>query len=142
MNCYYVILMVSVINTVEYNEYKNGTRDEAIVASIRPFLTKMGSALCVLLTSASYLLLGVTDYTNQISTFEQAANMGTITEAEKLSSIDAVIASASSLQSHGLLLIMCLLPLVMMIGTYLLYKKHYILDEAEYDRIVKELEAR
>lgn len=142
MNCYYVILMVSVINTVEYNEYKNGTRDEAIVASIRPFLTKMGSALCVLLTSASYLMLGVTDYTNQISSFEQAANLGTMTEEAKLKSIDAVIASASSLQSHGLLLVMCLLPLVMMIGTYILYKKYYILDEAEYDRIVKELEAR
>lgn len=142
MNCYYVIMMLSVINTVEYNEYKNGTRDEAIVASIRPFFTKFGSALCVLLTSVSYLLLGVTDYTNEISSFEQAANMGKITEAEKLASIDSVIASVTSLQSHGLLLVMCLVPLVMMIVAYLLYKKHYILDEDEYDRIVAELAAR
>jgi len=142
MNCYYVIMMLSVINTVEYNEYKNGTRDEAIVASIRPFFTKFGSALCVLLTSVSYLLLGVTDYTNEISAFEQAANMGKITEAEKLASIDSVIASVTSLQSHGLLLVMCLVPLVMMIVAYLLYKKHYILDEDEYDRIVAELAAR
>ena len=142
MNCYYVIMMLSVINTVEYNEYKNGTRDEAIVASVRPFFTKFGSALCVLLTSVSYLLLGVTDYTNEISSFEQAANMGKITEAEKLASIDSVIASVTSLQSHGLLLVMCLVPLVMMIVAYLLYKKHYILDEDEYDRIVAELAAR
>ena len=142
MNCYYVIMMLSVINTVEYNEYKNGTRDEAIVASIRPFFTKFGSALCVLLTSVSYLLLGVTDYTNEISSFEQAANMGKITEAEKLASIDSVIASVTSLQSHGLLLVMCLIPLIMMIVAYLLYKKHYILDEDEYDRIVAELAAR
>ena len=142
MNCYYVIMMLSVINTVEYNEYKNGTRDEAIVASVRPFFTKFGSALCVLLTSVSYLLLGVTDYTNEISSFEQAANMGKITEAEKLASIDSVIASVTSLLSHGLLLVMCLIPLVMMIVAYLLYKKHYILDEDEYDRIVAELAAR
>ena len=27
----------------------------------------------------------------------------------------------------------------MMLGAYLLYKKHYILDEDEYDRIVKKL---
>ena len=142
MNCYYVILMLSVINTVEYNEYKNGTRDEAIVASVRPFFTKFGSALCVLLTSVSYLLLGVTDYTNEISSFEQAANMGSITEAEKLASIDSVIASVTSLQSHGLLLVMCFVPLIMMLATYFLYKKHYILDEDEYDRIVAELAAR
>jgi melibiose permease/lactose/raffinose/galactose permease len=124
------------------SESKNGTRDEAIVASIRPFFTKFGSALCVLLTSVSYLLLGVTDYTNEISAFEQAANMGKITEAEKLASIDSVIASVTSLQSHGLLLVMCLVPLVMMIVAYLLYKKHYILDEDEYDRIVAELATR
>ena len=142
MNCYYVIMMLSVFNTVEYNEYKNGTRDEAIIASIRRFFTKMGGALCVLLTSASYLIFGVTDYTNQISSLEQAANMGTITEAEKLAQIDQVITSVSSGQSHGILLVMCLIPLVMMLCAYLLYKKHYILDEEEYDRIVEELKAR
>lgn len=142
MNCYYVIMMLSIINTVEYNEYKNGTRDEAIVASIRPFFTKMGSALCVLLTTLSYLIFGVTNYTNQISSLEQSANIGTITEAEKLVQIDSVISSVSSGQSHGLLLVMCLVPLVMMLLAYALYKKHYILDEDEYDRIVAELAAR
>ena len=140
--CFYLVMMISIFNTVEYNELKNGTRDEAIIASIRPFFTKMGGALCVLLTSASYLIFGVTNYTNQISSLEQAANMGTITEAEKLAQIDQVIASVGSAQTHGILLVMCLIPLVMMIGAYLLYKKHYILDEAEYDRIVKELASR
>ena len=142
MNCYYVIMMLSIINTVEYNEYKNGTRDEAIIASIRPFFTKFGSALCVLLTTVSYLIFGVTKYTNQISSLEQAANMGSITEAEKLAQIDTVISSVSSGQSHGILLVMVLIPLLMMLGAYLLYRKHYILDEDEYDRIVEELGRR
>ena len=142
MNCYYVIMMLSIINTVEYNEYKNGTRDEAIVASIRPFFTKFGSALCILLTTVSYLILGVTNTTNQISSFEQAANMGTITEAEKLAQIDSVISSVTSMQSHGLLIVMCLIPFIMMVFTYLLYSKHYILDEEEYDRIVTELASK
>ena len=141
INCYYVIMMLSIINTVEYNEYKNGTRDEAIVASIRPFFTKMGGALCVLLTTVTYLIFGVTNTTNQISSLEQAANAGTITEAAKLSQIDAVISSVSAGQTHGLLLVMCLLPFVLIICSYLLYKKYYILDEAEYDRIVAELAA-
>ena len=142
MNCYYMIMMLSIINTVEYNEYKNGTRDEAIVASIRPFFTKMGGALCVLLTTVSYLIFGVTDVTNQISSLERAANIGTITEAEKLAQIDAVIASVGSGQTHGLLIVMCVIPLLMMLGCYALYKKHYILDEDEYNRIVAELAAR
>jgi Na+/melibiose symporter-like transporter len=65
--------------------------------------------------------------------------MGSITEAEKLAQIDAVISSVSSGQSHGILLVMVLIPLLMMLSAYILYRKHYILDEDEYDRIVEEL---
>ena len=61
--CYYLVMMISILNTVEYNEYKRGTRDEAIIASLRPFFTKLASALIVLIISACYLIFGVTNYT-------------------------------------------------------------------------------
>ncbi len=141
-NCFYVAMMISIINTVEYNEYKHGTRDEAIVASLRPFLTKLASALVVLLTSLTYLIFNVTDITNQISSLEQSASAGTITEAEKLSQIDAVINGVSSGQSHGLLVVMVLISFGMLALSYVLYKKNYTLDEDEYNRIVSELETR
>ena len=139
---FYLVMMISIINTVEYNEYKHGTRDEAIIASIRPFFTKMGSALVVVITSISYVVFGVTNYTNQISDLESAAASGLITEAEKLSSIEAVIAGIQGNQSEGLLLCMVVIPFVLMLISYLLYRKHYILDEEEYDRICKVIEAR
>jgi len=138
-NCFYVVMMISILNTVEYNEYKNGTRDEAIVASVRPFMTKLGSALCVLLTSVTYLIFGVTDYTNQISSLEQQTSMGLLSEADKLNQIDGVIASISSSQTTGILLAMTLIPALMMFISYKLYQKKYILDEDEYLRIVTEL---
>ena len=137
---YYLIMMISIINTVEYNEYKNGNRDEAIIASLRPFLTKFSSAIVVMLTSLSYLMFGITNITNQISSFEQQTNLGFISEAEKLSSIKSVLSGVNRFQSAGLLFVMCLLPAVLMALSYFLYKKHYILDEVEYERIVKELE--
>lgn len=34
--CYYLIMMITILNTVEYNEYKFGTRDEAVIASPLP----------------------------------------------------------------------------------------------------------
>lgn len=138
---FYLVMMISIINTVEYNEYKHGTREEAIIASIRPFFTKMGSALVVAITSISYVVFGVTNYTNQISDLESAAASGLITEAEKLSSIEAVIAGIQGNQSGGLLLCMVVIPFVLMFISYLLYRKHYILDEEEYDRICKVIEA-
>lgn len=143
--CFYLVMMISIMNTVEYNEYKFGVRDEGIITSLRPFITKMGSALIVALTSATYLILGVTDYTNQISALEQECAQGLITEEQKLSSITGVIFGAAGVsegQSLGLLFAMTLLPCVLMILSYFLYKKKYTLDEEEYDRICRELEKR
>ena len=139
---FYLVMMISIINTVEYNEYKHGTREEAIVASIRPFFTKMGSAVVVVITSVSYMIFGITDYTNQISDLESAAASNLITEAEKLSSIEAVIAGIQGNQSNGLLLCMVVLPFALLFTSYLLYRKHYILDEEEYDRICKVIAER
>ena len=139
---YYLIMMISIINTVEYNEYTKGTRDEAIIASLRPFLTKLSSAITVALTSVSYLVFGVTNYTNQISSLESAAAAGSITEAEKLASISQVLSGVGHGQTLGLLLCMTVLPWALMLLSYLLYKRHYKLDEEEYDRICAELAAR
>ena len=140
--CYYLVMMISIINTVEYNEYKCGTRDEAIIASVRPFMTKMASAIVVMITTASYVIFGVTNYTNQISDFESAAAIGTITEAEKLASIQSLISGVGEGQSIGLLLCMTILPCALMLISNILYQKKYKLDEAEYARICKELENR
>ena len=140
--CYYLVMMISIINTVEYNEYKTGHRDEAIIASVRPFFTKMSSALIVVITSVSYMLFGVTDITNRISDLESAAANGSITEAAKLTSIETVMSGVQSGQTMGLLLCMTVLPCVLMLISYFLYQKKYTLDEDEYERICKELAAK
>lgn len=139
---YYLIMMISIINTVEYNEYKHGVRDEAIIASLRPFLTKMASALIVLITTGSYLVFGVTGFTNQISDLEQQASLGAITEGAKLTQINQVLSGVTGAQTIGLVLVMSVLPCALMALSYFLYKKHYVLDEAEYDRILGVLEER
>ena len=139
---YYLIMMISIINTVEYNELTTGSRDEAIIASLRPFLTKMASALTVAITSLSYIVFGVTNYTNQISNYESSAAAGTITEAEKLSAISEVLSGVGHGQTLGLLLCMTVLPWALMLTSYFLYKKHYKLDEEEYDRICAQLADR
>lgn len=148
--CYYLIMMISIMNTVEYNEYKFGTRDEGIITSLRPFITKMSSALIVAITSAIYLLFGVTDYTNKISDLEQQCAQGLISEQQKLSEISGVIfgttggseAGVSAAQSNGLLAAMTLLPCMLMLLSYFLYKKKYKLDEEEYDRICRRLSGK
>ncbi|MDE6281065.1 MAG: glycoside-pentoside-hexuronide (GPH):cation symporter [Oscillospiraceae bacterium] len=139
---FYLIMMISIMNTVEYNELKFGERDEGIITSLRPFITKMGSAIIVAATSATYLIFGVTGYTNQISDLEQQCAQGLLSEEQKLSAIEQVLfggGGVSGGQSMGLLITMTVLPWALMLISYFLYKKKYKLDEAEYDRICREL---
>ena len=139
---YYLIMMISIINTVEYNEYLHDVRDEAIIASLRPFLTKLGSALIVALTSLSYLIFRVTACTNQISQLESDASLGVITEAEKLASIEGVLSTVQTWQTRGLFLCITVVPFLFMLVSYLVYRNHYILDEDRYAQICKELAER
>ena len=139
---FYLIMMISILNTVEYNELKHGERDEAIIASLRPFLTKLSSALVAVLTYVFYIVFGVLNYTNEISKFEQLTSMGEMTEAQKLSNIAGVITNVQSGQKLGLLVCITVVPFIFMFVSYILYKKHYKLDEDEYTRICGELHAR
>ena len=139
---FYLIMMISILNTVEYNELKHGERDEAIIASLRPFLTKLSSALVAVLTYVFYIVFGVLNYTNEISKFEQLTSMGEMTEAQKLGNIAGVITNVQSGQKLGLLVCITVVPFIFMFVSYILYKKHYKLDEDEYTRICGELQAR
>ena len=139
---FYLIMMISIMNTVEYNELKHGTRDEGIVSSLRPFLTKLASALTVGIATATYIIFNILDYTNGIADFEQQANQGLLTSDQKADAITQLLQGVQAGQSRGLLLVMTVLPCALMFLSYILYKRRYKLDEAEYDRICAELEAR
>ena len=137
---FYLVMMISIINTVEYNEHKHGKLAEALISSLRPFLTKLGSALCVALTSATYLIFRVTEITNGISSAENAAAMDA--SYDKTGVISALLANVKKSQSLGLLLAMTIVPLAFMLVAFFLYRAKYKLDEPEYERICQELEYR
>ncbi len=139
---FYLIMMISIMNTVEYNEFKHGTRDEGIVSSLRPFLTKLASAITVAVANITYIIFGIIRYTNGIADYEQAANLGEITAEEKGAEITALLSGVQSGQTVGLLLVMTVIPCILMYLSYILYQKYYKLDETEYDRICREIERR
>lgn len=138
----YLIIMISIMNTVEYNEFKHGTRDEGIISSLRPFITKLASAITVAIASGSYIIFGITNFTNSISDFENAATRGAITEAEKLSGISDLLAGATSGESTSLLFTMTLLPFIFILSSVYIYLRKYNLDEETYERICLEIELR
>ena len=140
---FYLIMMISIMNTVEYNEYKNGTRDEGIISSLRPFITKLASAIYAAIASGTFLICGVINYTNRISELERQASVAAEAEKEAISTeITSVISQVTQPEKIGMLLIMVLLSAVLMFVSFLIYKKFYKLDEDEYARICEELGER
>ena len=139
---FYLIMMISIMNTVEYNELQTGQRGEAVISSMRPLLTKLGSAIVVGLTSLTYIIFKVMEMTNRISDYEQQAEIKAITNEERMAGINDVIAQVKPGQTTGLLLAMVLIPLVFGFVSYILYQKFYKLDEKEYDEICAQIEAR
>jgi melibiose permease/lactose/raffinose/galactose permease len=138
---YYLIIMISIANTVEYNEWKTGARAEGIIFSVRPFITKVGWAVINFLTLVIDLLTGVREYTNQISDFENAAAKGLSPEA-KSDGIRAVLEGVPAGKNTALLACMTLIPAALALASYYLYKKKYSITEERYERILSDLKER
>lgn len=139
---FYMIMIISIANTVEYNEWKTGKRDEGLIFSIRPFTAKMGSALMQGVVMIVYIAVGVLTYTNQIAEIENLMAAGKITEAIKMERITAVINSVPEGQIIALLVCMCLIPAIFMAVAMIIYKKKCFINEKKYAEMVAEIEQR
>ena len=138
---YYLIIMICIANTVEYNEWKTGARAEGIIFSIRPFITKAGWAIINFLTLIIFLLTGVRDYTNKIADFENAAAKGMDIEA-KTEGIKAVLAQVPSSKNAALLVCMTVIPAILGLISYYLYHHKYNITEERYEQILADLKER
>ena len=138
----YLILIICIANTIEYNEWKMGRREEGIVFSVRPFITKFASALVQLMVLIIYLAVGVRSVTNRISDLENAASQGAISVAEKTAQIETVLQGVPGSQSAALLICMTLIPAALLLISYAIYRKKYTITEEAYEQMTREIAAR
>jgi|AGTN01.2.fsa_nt_gi sugar (Glycoside-Pentoside-Hexuronide) transporter len=139
---FYNILTISIQNTVEYNELKTGRRDESLIFAVRPFMAKMGSSLQQLAIMAVYLAVGVTSITKQISEAENQAAQGLITESVKLGNIREILTQVTPQMKEAFRAAIAFIPIVLMIGAYLVLRLKYKIDEKFYDDILKQIEEK
>jgi len=138
---YYLVIMICIVNTVEYNEWKTGARAEGIIYSVRPFVTKLAGAFVQLTAAAIFVISGVRNFTNQISALENAAAKG-LSEAARIGGIKDILANVPPGKSAALLVCMTVIPSVLALASYLVYRKKFIIDEAYYDRMLADLARR
>ena len=139
---FYMIMVINMANTVEYNEWKYGQRNESLIFSLRPFTAKLSSALTQALVIGVYAVASITTYTNAISNIEKEASRNLITNKVKMEKITEIINKVSLQDRQILVSCMCIIPIVFMIVALILYKKKCTLSETRLAEMVKETEAR
>lgn len=139
---FYMIMVINMANTVEYNEWKYGQRNESLIFSLRPFTAKLSSALTQALVIGVYAVASITTYTNAISDVENEASKNLITNKVKMEKITGIIKEVSLQDRQILVSCMCIIPIVFMIVALIIYKKKCTLSETRLAEMVRETEAR
>lgn len=139
---FYMIMVINMANTVEYNEWKYGQRNESLIFSLRPFTAKLSSALTQALVIGVYAVASITTYTNAISDVENEASKNLITNKVKMEKITEIINKVSLQDRQILAACMCIIPIVFMFVALILYKKKCTLSETRLAEMVRETEAR
>ena len=139
---FYMIMVINMANTVEYNEWKYGQRNESLIFSLRPFTAKLSSALTQALVIGVYAVASITTYTNAISNIENEASKNLITNKVKMEKITDIINKVSLQDRQILVSCMCIIPIVFMFVALIIYKKKCTLSETRLAEMVRETEAR
>lgn len=95
---FYMVVIVNMTNTIEYNEYKTGDRNEAIVFSLRPFVAKMSSAIQGLIVTLVLVASGVYVMSQNVSALEQEVSLfNEMTLTEKTNYVNSIQNGLSAL---------------------------------------------
>ncbi len=72
---FYLVVIISMTNSIEYNEFKTGNRNEAIVFSLRPFVAKFSSALQQGLVTLVLVVSGIYGLSQNVGELEKQKNL-------------------------------------------------------------------
>lgn len=133
-----VLVLVMLADTIEYGQWKLGTRNESVVFSINPFVTKLATAFQSIVVTMTLAFSGLNK--NVIRPVANAVNSD-----PNMSSAD-IQHLISTLVSDDMLLAlrtsMIIIPLILIVLSYLIYRWKYKIDAKLYQQITDDLLAR
>ena len=88
---FYMASIINMTNCVEYNEYKRGERNEAVVSTLRPLMAKFADAMKYGIITLVLVVSAVYGLSQNISTVEaQKGYFDRMTVADQVEYVDAV----------------------------------------------------
>lgn len=138
---FYMVLLVMVTNTIEYNQWTTGERKESVIFAARPFAAKMSSSLQTLLVFVILLIGGIYNISEQISNLEVIKDIENLTTQEVLDRASQLISEAQNLPVilTWLLIGMTIIPLILFIISYVLIRKKFFITEKAYARMLDDI---
>ena len=137
---------VLLADTIEYGQWKLGTRNESITFSLNPFITKLASAVQAGVFSLTLAVSGLNTYSNQISKLEQEMSLVSENATQLKENIIAkggeIVASIPAQSVLILRISMLVFPLFLILGCYYVYRTYYKIDETMYANIISDLSDR
>ena len=128
-------------NTIEYDQWKTGQRNEAIIFSVRPFMVKLSGAVQSLIFSLVLVACGLYAITNQVGQIESQISTGTVIKTEGVQQqINTLLQQATGNQMLGLTASMTLIPMALMVICYIVLKKKYIISEELYAKMIQDIQ--
>ena len=139
---FYLTMLIMLTNTIEYDEWQSGDRNEAVIFSVRPFMVKLSSAIQTGIVSISLVICGLYEITEKIGDLEIDKNLGKISQEQLFSTATELLSKANDIQLFGLSISMTIIPILLFVATYFIIKKKYIIDEELYERMTREIAER
>lgn len=134
-----LLCYVLLADTIEYGQWKLGTRNESVIFSLNPFITKLASAVQAGVFALTLAVSGLNRYSGQISQLEKSTTLTTAQIKQQCSAVVASIPRSATLQMRAAMLV---LPLVLIVASYFIYRRFYRIDDGLYAKIIADLEQR
>ncbi|MFA9398029.1 MAG: glycoside-pentoside-hexuronide (GPH):cation symporter [Clostridiaceae bacterium] len=111
-----LLMLMFLADTIEYGQWKLGKRNESITFSLQPFINKMGGAIGSGIVAATVIISGI-----------------------------ASAKTPSDVTVQGLMMMkiaMLIIPLIIILISYLIYRYKYKIDAKMYQQIISDLKQR
>lgn len=111
-----LLMLVFIADTVEYGQWKLGRRNDSVTISVQPFVYKLGTALASGIVGATVIASGMSAADNH-----------------------------EDMTDGGIALVkvaMLLVPMVLIVASYVVHRRFYRLDAARFAQIVAEMRER
>ena len=139
---FYMTMLIMLANTIEYDEWQNNERNDAVTFSVRPFMVKLSGAIQYLIVSIVLVACGLYSISSNIGDVETQISKKEITQEVGALKIEEYLNSVNSNQMLLLTIAMTIIPIILFAICYVVLKRKYIISEELYEKMTKEIKER